>query len=157
MRPVKLDDLPPRVRAMVAESLAAEASRGRPAPIAPESVSRQPQAAPKAPRAKSTGAPKLNRTESRFLTDWPPARSGLRLAQAVKLPFGDGTSYRPDFVLIPEDGGRPAVFEVKGGHLGRVAWSRHGVERFRRAREAFGRWMDFEMWQWSNREWRRVL
>jgi integrase len=56
----------------------------------------------------------------------------------VTLPFGDGTSYRPDVVLIPEAGGRPIVYEVKGAHLGKVAWSRHGVERFRRAREAAG-------------------
>jgi hypothetical protein len=156
MRPVKLEDLNPRVRAMVAEALACETARGRPAPIDGSSVPRQPPTSPKSPRAKSAGR-KLNKTETRFLTDWPPARPGFRLSQGVTLPFGDGTSYRPDVVLIPEAGGRPVVYEVKGAHLGKVAWSRHGVERFRRAREAFGRWLDFEMWQWSNREWRRVL
>ena len=95
---------------------------------------------------------RLNKTEGRFLRDWPPGdRSGLILAQALTLPFGDGTCYRPDFIRISE--GRVTAYEVKGGHVGRVAWSRHGIERFRRAREAFP-CIRFELWLWTGGAWR---
>ena len=96
----------------------------------------------------------MNKTEARFLRDWPPGRSGLILSQALVLPFGDGTSYRPDFILISDC--RVTVYEVKGGHVGKVAWSRHGIERFRRARERF-RELDFELWQWDGKRWEQKL
>ena len=95
----------------------------------------------------------LNKTETRFFRDWPPGTSGLILAQALTLPFGDGTSYRPDFVLVTD--GRVVAYEVKGGHVGKVAWSRHGIERFRRARERF-REIAFELWIWKDHQWRKL-
>jgi hypothetical protein len=142
----KIEDLPPTLRRRVDLALGAE-PEAKPAP-------RPEPAAPARPAKPAGAVAKLNKTETRFLADWPPARSGLILAQALTLPFGDGTSYRPDFLLIGD--GPLTAYEVKGGHVGKVAWSRHGIERFRRAREKFPE-IEFELWQWAGGEWRRKL
>lgn len=146
---MKLDQLPPVMRAQVLARLSAEDSRRGPIdpPVRPETAAKDTS-------GRGGEIRKLNKTEQRFLVDWPPARSGLILAQALTLPFGDGTSYRPDFVLAAD--GRLTIYEVKGGHVGKVAWSRHGIERFRRAREMFKEF-EFELWQWWGGEWTRKL
>jgi hypothetical protein len=97
----------------------------------------------------------LNKTESRFLADWPPdpTRPGLILPQALVLWFDDGTRYCPDFLWIVP-GFTPRVVEIKGGHVGRVAWSRHGIERYRRARDVWSRFFVFELWTWSDGSWK---
>jgi len=97
-------------------------------------------------------ARKLNKTEMRFFREKLRDCHGLILAQAIVLPFGDGTSYRPDFVVITP--GEPVrVIEIKGGHVGRVAWSRHGIERFRRARDRWGDILTFELWVYKKSDW----
>ena len=142
----RLEDLPQALRLRVEAALGAGP--------APQSAPRPAPAAPARPAKPAGAVAKLNKTESRFLTDWPPATKGLVLAQALTLPFGDGTSYRPDFLLIADAG--VTAYEVKGGHVGKVAWSRHGIERFRRAREKFPA-IKFELWQWSKQQWERKL
>ena len=147
-----LDDLPPALRAQ------AEAQLGRKAPaVAPvrhsgtKRVSRQGSGEERPPCAVR----KLNKTEARFLAEWPPGRrNGLILAQALIFPFPDGTSYRPDFLSITE--GQITAYEIKGGHVGKVAWSRHGIERFRRAADVFGGWVQFELWTLKGGAWERT-
>lgn len=106
---------------------------------------------------------KLNKTETAGLEMlriiFP---KGLILIQAVRLDFKDGTSYHPDFVVIDflkvddiyEMVQKPIVVEIKGSHIGKVAWSRHGVERFRRARDVFSRWFTFQLWEHNKGQWR---
>ena len=148
---LRLEDLPPALRAQaLRQTNAAGAPRGFEGQGAALTRPGHSDAAQRPSRSPTRG---LNKTEERFLRDWPPGSSGLILAQALVLPFGDGTSYRPDFVLI---GDRVTAYEVKGGHVGKVAWSRHGIERFRRAREKF-REIGFELWQWDGKRWERKL
>jgi hypothetical protein len=101
--------------------------------------------------AKSARARRLfgSKTEALFWRAWvePALRAGYYKAafpNALTLDFGDGTSYRPDVFAIRKDG-TLVLIEVKGGHVGKVAWSRHGIERFRRARDKWGSLFDFQM------------
>ena len=130
----KLDDLPPSMRAQAEAQLAL---RGPARDDKPRNIARA-----------------LNETEQRFARDILSGLDGVILAQQITLHFGDGTSYRPDYVRIARDG--VTVYEVKGGHLGKVAWSRHGVERFRRARDVFGGAIAFELWAWRDGLWERL-
>lgn len=76
--------------------------------------------------------------------------------QSARIPFPVGEDeYRPDFTGIRPDG-RHIYYEVKGGHVGKVAWSRHGIERFKRAREAWPA-VEFQMWKWDGKVFRQVL
>lgn len=107
------------------------------------------------PKAKRGAGRKLNKTEQRCLAeltakypDW------LILSQSVVLPFGDGTSYRPDFLLIPPFWDQEFIafiVEVKGGYRG-PGWEQ-GMERYRRAREKWGTWLGFELWTWRKGTW----
>lgn len=96
----------------------------------------------------------LNKTEARFFREVLRGLPGIVFAQAIVLPFGDGTSYRPDFVRF-EDGQTATMYEVKGGHVGKVAWSRHGIERYRRARDLYGQHIRFELWVYD-KKWKRA-
>mgnify|MGYP001345732048 CR=1 FL=1 len=131
---LRIDDLPPELRAQAEAQLGGSCER----------VQRRPPQ-----RAE------LTETERRFAADILAGLDGTVLTQAVTLRFGDGTSYTPDFVRVARDG--LTAYEVKGGHLGRVAWSRHGVERFRRARDVFGFAIAFELWHYrSDGTWERL-
>jgi len=152
MKPLKLEDLAEPLRSRVLAALEKQTRLARPAILEVQPIPMQPPELSEAHKANSHPR-KLNKTETRFFRDWPPGTSGLILAQALTLPFGDGTSYRPDFVLVTD--GRVVAYEVKGGHVGKVAWSRHGIERFRRARERF-REISFELWIWKDHQWRKL-
>ena len=78
-------------------------------------------------------------------------------SQSARIPFPVGEDeYRPDFTGIRPDG-RHVYYEVKGDHVSRVSWSRHGVERFKRAREAWPG-VEFQMWKRGNgRRFQQVL
>ena len=130
---LRIDDLPPELRAQAEAQLGGSCER----------VQRRPPQ-----RAE------LTETERRFALDILGGLDGAILAQQITLHFDDGTSYRPDYVRIASDG--VTAYEVKGGHLGKVAWSRHGVERFRRARDVFGFAIAFELWAWRDGLWERV-
>lgn len=102
---------------------------------------------------------KLNKTEQsalRMIRCLFP--DGLVLSQALRLDFDDGTSYNPDFVVFDPFRSslflQPLIIEVKGGHVGKVAWSRHGIERFRRARDVFKKFFSFQMWTYNKGQWR---
>lgn len=96
----------------------------------------------------------LNKTEIKFKRDMLDRLPGIVLDQALVLDFGDGTSYRPDFIHLHD--GKVTIYEVKGGHVGKVAWSRHGIERFRRAREKWGAFMSFELWRLKDHTWEKL-
>ena len=146
--------LPARYQAQIAAQL-----RKTPNPALADAGRANTRAASVAPRSGNHGASmtanrrvggKLNKTESRFLQTVliPKIAAGELLyvvPQAFGMDFGDGTSYRPDFLCITGSG-EAVLIEVKGGHVGKAAWSRLGLERFRRARE---KWpgLKFEMWQ----------
>ena len=138
---LRLEDLPPALRALALNQIGAAPPPG-------------PASRPEPAKPSRTGIRALNKTEHRFARDWPPGTAGLILPQALTLPFGDGTCYRPDFILVSDTG--LTAYEVKGGHVGKVAWSRHGIERFRRAREAFPA-IRFELWTWKDQQWSRTL
>lgn len=98
------------------------------------------------PKPKRGQGRKLNKTETYALAYikclWNNCTHiGI---QNTRLDFSDGTSYNPDFVLYFSNN-RPTIIEVKGGHVGKVAWSRHGIERFRRARDVFEESFDFAL------------
>ena len=96
----------------------------------------------------------MNKTEERFMRE---VLGTLKLTvdsihpQALVLDFGDGTSYRPDFVTVDRQG-VITVWEVKGGHVGKCAWSRHGIERFRRARQHWPH-IRFILATWDKKKW----
>ena len=82
----------------------------------------------------SENAPKMNKTEARFLREWlaPRARGAecLIIAQPTRFfHLTGGGTYTPDFLLI--DGGGVTVYEVKGGYRG-AGWEQ-GYERYKRA------------------------
>lgn len=104
--------------------------------------------------AKKRGAIRpLNKTETRFMVDVLGKLPGAVSIhpQALVLDFGDGTSYRPDFATV-DASGVISVWEVKGGHVGKVAWSRHGIERFKRAKEKW-RHIRFVLAKWTGKKW----
>ncbi len=148
MKRLSINDLPPDLRRQVEEQIRKQHPEPQPEP---------------APKRKRSPTPRLNKTETRFLQDWPPGPAGLILPQALTLDFGDGTSYRPDFVQIRTKqtaqtctDRQVTAYEIKGGHLGKAAWSRHGLERYRRARDRFSTWIRFELWKWENGAWERL-
>lgn len=111
------------------------------------------------PPAEATNNPRravraMNKTEERFLRE---VLHDLRLSidsihpQALVLDFGDGTSYRPDFCTVDRLGVL-TVWEVKGGHVGKCSWSRHGIERFRRARQHWPH-IRFILATWKEKKW----
>lgn len=105
------------------------------------------------------GTRKLNKTETRFEREILEPRQARCpdfhiFAQALALDFGEGTVYRPDFFCIA--GPNAYVIEVKGGHVGKVAWSRAGIERFKRAKLKWGHVFTFELWVWKDKEWRQI-
>lgn len=96
---------------------------------------------------------RLNKTEERFMRDRPDGGDGELIAQKLVLPLGVEDTYRPDF-LRGFPGSRRTCIEIKGGHVGRVAWSREGIQKFRRARDLWCAEFDFELWQWKDGKWR---
>jgi hypothetical protein len=83
---------------------------------------------------KKAPAQKMTKAESEFLRHLEAGIYGEFVhifTYAVRLPFGDGTSYRPDMMTIDVDG-RICCWEVKGGYKG-PGWEQ-GYERFRAAR-----------------------
>lgn len=138
---IKLEHLPEQYRRQVESRLA---PAPEPAPAHPSDATKKPRRAVRA----------MNKTEERFLRE---VLGTLKLTvdsihpQALVLDFGDGTSYRPDFCTVDRQG-VITVWEVKGGHVGRVAWSRHGIERFRRARQHWPH-IRFILATWKEKKW----
>lgn len=100
---------------------------------------------------------RLNKTEMRFYKEYLLANhyDAFIFPQAITLDFGDGTSYRPDFFVIDTTSKELLLFEVKGGHVGKVAWSRHGIERYRRAKDKWGGIFKFVLYIWKDKQWQR--
>lgn len=120
-----------------------------------------------APKPKRGSVRRLNKTEQRCLREYiqPRLDSGEFIAvhaQALKLDFEDGTRYEPDWLCHrtldlrwyeyeahcePDKilSNRPVIIETKGGHRGKVAWSKAGIEKFRRAKLKWGHVYDFEL------------
>jgi hypothetical protein len=143
---MKIDDFPPEYQQQIRRKIGVPA---RPAVQAADTPSM-------IPRPKRGQGRKLNKTEVRCFEELKRTHPDwLIISQGLRLDFDDGTSYNPDFVLMC-----PAlsalgvlVVECKGGHVGKVAWSRIGLERYRRAKERWGEWLDFQMWTWSLGKW----
>jgi hypothetical protein len=95
---------------------------------------------------KEPRMPKLNGTEKRWLEeradDFPTA---LVIPHALILPLDGGGTYRPDFFVLEGDACIHLI-EIKGGYVG-PGWEQ-GIERFRRARTQWGKYFNFQMWEW---------
>ncbi len=108
-------------------------------------MGQKPMNAPAVAKSKRGQGRKLNKTEMEALQYIRRIYTFSHIGiQNTRLDFIDGTSYNPDFVLYFISC-RPMIIEVKGGHVGKVAWSRHGIERFRRARDVFRESFDFAL------------
>lgn len=75
--------------------------------------------------------------------------------EAITLRWGpDGLRYTADFVALRETAACSAelvFFEIKGGHI----WTQDMV-KFKAARAEFT-YFEFQMWQFSEREWRQLI
>lgn len=101
----------------------------------------------------------LNATETRML-DYLRARERRGDISNVR-PFpmvlhwgmdaaGHYMSYSPDMSYDAD--GRTVLVEVKGAHV-----RSRDIVRFKGCRAEWCGMFDFAMWQWANREWRRIL
>lgn len=101
---------------------------------------------------KAEKRPKMNKSEAAVFemlkAKYPLS---LILPQCLKLPFGDNTSYTPDFMFM-HPWVTTTLIEVKGGYRG-PGWEQ-GMERYRRAKEKWGKWFVFELWEKKDGEWR---
>ena len=108
------------------------------------------------PKRKRGAVRAMNPTELRFLHEilQPRILAGefvAALPQALRLDFGDGTRYEPDFIAfagVPCRAEKPVtIIEVKGAHVGKhIAWSERGMERYRRARDKWRNCFSWELW-----------
>ena len=106
------------------------------------------------PKRKRGAVRAMNPTEARLLREilQPRIEAGellLAMPQALTLDFGDGTSYRPDFLCVKKWANftETIIMEVKGGHVGKhIAWSERGMERYRRARDKWRNCFSWELW-----------
>ena len=146
MKGISLDDLPAGYREQAERQIKGGASKACVA-MALASI------AESKPKEKRSQGRKLNATEARcklaLMVKYPTA---IILSQALQLAFEDGTSYRPDFMVkFPHcEDEDPLLVEVKGGYKG-PGWEQ-GTERYRRAKDVFGKWFGFEMWTWKSKE-----
>ena len=133
---------------------------GRTCPKCPPALASAPQAAPVAPRAadvprlvtaprvRSMEAPALNKTEQR----WQAANPNHK-PFPMSLRWGKCMTYKPDFLgavgLVGSQ--RPVLVEVKGGHI-----FDRDIVRFKGCAAEWGWLFAFELWQWKNRDWKRL-
>ncbi len=99
---------------------------------------------------RRTPAERMNKSEREIEAMLSCDPMAIVLPQALTLSFVDGTSYRPDFLVIAA-GQMDRVIEVKGGYRG-PGWEQ-GIERYRRAKEKWGAWFRFELWTKKSGKW----
>lgn len=120
---------------------------------APPSIYDAPGAAPK-PKLQPRQAKQPNRTEQRFIDTCEARRRKGEIKEVrfegLTLKLADGCRYTPDVMTIDNEN-RVVFHEVKGKHI----WDDSKV-KFKVARDQ-NRWALFEMVQWSDGEWRRIL
>ena len=133
---------------------------GRACPKCPPSLACAPPAPPvesraadvprlvTAPRVRSMEAPALNKTEQRWQTAHPS-----HIPFPMSLRWGKCMTYKPDFMERQPIGNRPdaTLIEVKGGHI-----FDRDIVRFKGCAAEWGWLFEFQMWQWKNRDWKRL-
>jgi hypothetical protein len=103
-----------------------------------------PPAPPDKPKARAARGQKLTKAEEKVLAHLQRLNPDTRVVpHGLRLSFDDGTTYTPDLVVYEYEPCRFRLVEVKGGYRG-PGWEQ-GYERFRRARDVFGRWFEFEL------------
>ena len=119
MKPVKIEDLPAKVRAQVEAKLA-----GRPV------------TAGAIPAGSAAAAPDVKHPRKQTATEREYNRvylNGAGRFEALTLRLPGGSRYTPDFLTL--DGGRVTLHEVKGGY--RLGSHGRALTAFREAVEAF--------------------
>jgi hypothetical protein len=117
----------------------------------------QPQT-PNPPRRSPRKPKQPNATELRYAQDWLQPRIGSDSLDgnaivwfefelfSIRMP--PAKRYTPDWVVLNEYG-KVEFHEVKGNHK----YKRHGIERFRWAKERWGQWFRFVLAKWDGTEW----
>lgn len=107
-------------------------------------------------KLRGTEPPKMNRTEAEFEVLLKAQISHGQILeyrfQGIRLRWGGGMYYKPDFTVRRTDGGI-VLIEVKGPQI----WDRD-IVRFKGCRAEWNRWFDFQMMQRdANKTWSRLL
>ncbi len=120
--------------------------------------------APKAPEPVKVPKPRQNKTEAEFglileamkrrgeILDYRPF--GIKLEWGADPVTGKPMVYSGDFTVLTDQSFHPSIriVEVKGGYI-----HPQDLIRFKGCRSYWGDWFEFELWQKSEGEWRRLF
>lgn len=98
----------------------------------------------------------MNKTERDFdvILRWRQTRGEVveYRFEGIRLLWGGGMVYKPDFIVRFQVPLRPMLIEVKGAHI----WDRD-IVRFKGCRNEWQEWFDFEFHQRKAGIWTRLL
>lgn len=72
--------------------------------------------------------------------------------EAIALKWGDGMTFKSDFVVRRHADVPITLIEIKGVHI----W-KHAIVRFKGCRAEWKQWFDFEFWQKLHGSWTQLL
>lgn len=105
-------------------------------------------------KLRVASAPEMNQTEREFAAllnaRWLEGKIKGWIFQGIRLAWGDGMIYKPDFAVLQLND-RITIVEVKGGHI----WSRD-IVRWKGCRAQWKDFFDFEIWQKEGGRWTQI-